>query len=100
MRFSTGSLLTSSFGSEQCGGERDFTDLGLYGCEGAARARVAVFRWGVRILRANRAMGGADSGAAGDWIGAVAGSARRGAPGAGAGGVAARDAGGDGGRHA
>src|ERR1700687_3689355 len=72
--------------------EHDFAGIGVYGREGTARARVAVFRCGVRILYADGAVAPADSGAARASGGAAAGSAGRGAAGFAEGGLAARAA--------
>ncbi len=60
--------------------QHDFADIGIDGRERAARAGLAVFRCGMRVLHADCAMAGAVSGAPRFGCGAAAGSASWSAP--------------------
>src|SRR5690242_21861657 len=70
--------------------EDDFAGGGVYGHEEPARARVAVLRRGVQILREVFAVDGADSGTARHGRGCPAGSSRWSAAGPFGSGIAAR----------
>jgi hypothetical protein len=53
-------LLTSSFGSRQGGGGRDFASVGIHGCQRPPRPRLVLLRRRLRILHPHRAMGRTD----------------------------------------